>query len=65
MLTQRRKDLKDVPFSEMSFIYDEYFWVDYEKISCGKGSQEGNFSVAVFICQAWERRKDILFKIKL
>lgn len=58
------EDVRGVLFSQMSSIYIDFIWLDdYEKLElCFR---KGTFLVADFICQAWDRRQNILIKTEL
>ncbi len=55
--------IRSVLFSKMSSIIGDLFWLgDYEKLEfCFRS---GTFFVADFICKAWEKRQNIMFKME-
>ncbi len=55
--------IRSVLFSKMSSIIADFFWLDdYEKLeSCFRG---GTFSAADFICKAWEKQRNMMFRME-
>ncbi len=55
--------IRSVLFSKMSSIIADFFWLDdYEKLELCLRS--GTYFVAAFICKAWEKQQNIMYKME-